>query len=405
MGLFDSIFNGDKKEKIFTVKDFRILAGHTNSVEYCSFSPDSKKIASASCDKTIKIWDIETGNLLKTLNGHNDTVNSCCFSPDGEKLASASFDKTIRIWNVNSGNLLKTIGYSDVVNYCCFSPDGNTIASAMNDCRIIIWDVHTGKPLKTINGGNSSFNRCLCSYSSDGMNILYIGKERAFLRIDQNAVIWNVNAEKVSMTLEGYGVEYCCYSPDNQTIGMLDLSSNRLSILDAKSGKQILVIMKNVEKLAQFCNFSSNSKFILSAFYDIAVIWSASNGMRLLEIPVNNRITYSCFSPSGKFIATSSADGKVKIWNMGGLFTLFTSSAASTSLEKSTAATPMGTDEIIKNPEKIKQNFLDNGIKVVFKMSCPSCGAISYVQQRPDVTCKKCGNVGRVIPINVDEIT
>jgi WD40 repeat protein len=81
--------------------------------------------------------------------------------------------------------------------------------------------------------------------------------------------------------------------------------------------------MRTDDLLEPFCSFSPNSKFIVSAYYNKAIIWSASSGQRFFYIPDTNRISYCCFSPCGKFIASSSWEGKVKIWEMGGLVDIF----------------------------------------------------------------------------------
>jgi WD40 repeat protein len=88
--------------KTFTTKDvsLRTLTGHNNSVWSASYSPDGTKIVSASPDKTIKIWDANTGTCLQTLTGHTDYVYSASYSPDGTKIVSASDDKTIKIWGL-----------------------------------------------------------------------------------------------------------------------------------------------------------------------------------------------------------------------------------------------------------------------------------------------------------------
>ncbi len=76
------------------------LTGHSREVMSVVYSPDGRYLASGSQDKTIKIWEVATGNELRTLTGHSETVFSVAYSPDGRYLASGSGDKTIKIWRV-----------------------------------------------------------------------------------------------------------------------------------------------------------------------------------------------------------------------------------------------------------------------------------------------------------------
>ncbi|KAL8777436.1 MAG: hypothetical protein Q9194_002548 [Teloschistes cf. exilis] len=116
---------------------FSPQASHSDSVTAVAFSPDGKRIASGSFDKTIKVWDAATGDLEKTLAGHSDWVTAVAFSPDGKRIASGSWDKTIRVWDAATGDLEKTLaGHSKRVTAVAFSPDGNRIASGSLDKTI-----------------------------------------------------------------------------------------------------------------------------------------------------------------------------------------------------------------------------------------------------------------------------
>jgi WD40 repeat protein len=116
------------------------LTGHSDSVWSVAFSPGGQYLASGNSDNTIKIWNVNDGQLKQTLTGHSDWVKSLVFSPNGQYLASGSSDQTIKIWDVSNGQLKQTLtGHSDGVWSVAFTPDGQYLASGSSDQTIKIW--------------------------------------------------------------------------------------------------------------------------------------------------------------------------------------------------------------------------------------------------------------------------
>ena len=126
------------------------LTGHNGVTCDCvAFSPDGRRIVSGS-DHTLQIWDADTGQPIgQPLTGHTDSVTGVAFSPDARRIVSGSRDHTLRIWDADTGQPVgrPLTGHTNWVNSVAFSPDGRRIVSGSDDRTLRIWDADTGQPV------------------------------------------------------------------------------------------------------------------------------------------------------------------------------------------------------------------------------------------------------------------
>src|SRR5882762_8249678 len=174
------------------------LLGHKDHVTFVAFSPDGKRVVSASFDYTIRIWNSETGDIiLDPLEGHTRSVRSVVFSPDGRRIVSASGDETIRIWNSETGEMMlgPLKGHTDTVVSAVFSPDGRLIVSASFDKTIRIWDSRSGDTVLGPLEGHQDMV-CFAVFSADGRHILSCSRD--------SILVWDSEiGERVHPSFEG----------------------------------------------------------------------------------------------------------------------------------------------------------------------------------------------------------
>jgi WD40 repeat protein/serine/threonine protein kinase len=177
------------------------LHGHTEAVTSVACSPQRDDqpllLASASADKTIKMWNPASGQLIRTLKGHTQRIESVTFSPDGNHLASGSIDSTVKVWDAATGREMQRLeGHTFGVNCVAFNPDGKRLASSSGDKMVKVWDTVSGQETLTLKG--HAFGVPGVTFSPDGARLVSVGYDRTVrvwdarpwtpqLRIEQEA--------------------------------------------------------------------------------------------------------------------------------------------------------------------------------------------------------------------------
>jgi COMPASS component SWD3 len=147
--LQDGFSNGSGSGARRMLSPIQTCVGHSRGINDVCWNPLSPLLATASDDKTVRLWDAVTSDALVEFRGHDNFV--FCVDQHHAMVVSGSFDETVKLWDIRSGDCVSTLpAHSDPVTAVSFNRDGTTVCSASHDGLIRIWDVATGECLKTI---------------------------------------------------------------------------------------------------------------------------------------------------------------------------------------------------------------------------------------------------------------
>ena len=300
--------------------------GHGGRITATAVSPDGKTIASGSADRTIRLWDAQTGQMRRILKGHDADVGLVAFLPGGKAIVSGSTDGVVKQWDARTGAEQRTwtnLAAHESDNGMALSADGRTLAIA-HTRTVKVWDLPGGTPRASITWGEDL--NWLFIYkvvlSPDGNTVGVTGE---YKQNDVNmsvVALWDVPSGKLLRTLSnpGGGVYSWAFSPDGRTLAASN-TENAVLLWDVATGELRHTLKTPGPGGIWALAFSPDGQTVASGHQmgpSQVNLWDVRTGERKRTIPARDVAVYAlAFSPDGRLLNGGGLDQTVKVWDAG----------------------------------------------------------------------------------------
>jgi WD40 repeat protein len=285
------------------------LSAHTGPVTAVSFSPDGRRVLTASHDRTALLWEVDSGEVVAALRGHLHALTEARYSPDGRLIATASEDQTARLWKADSGRCLAELrGHTGWLSAVCFSPNGRRVLTASHDGTARLWDADLGEPLTIFRGYSGPMTAA--SFSPEGRYVLTVS--------DYNkTLLWESDSGRFLAELPGHAgtMTASSFSPEGGRVvtGTHDGSAR---LWDASSGQPVGELRGHSGPVF-VASYSPDGHRLLTASDDqTARLWDARSRRPLVEFHGHSHwVRTARFSPDGRRVLTASHDHTARLWD------------------------------------------------------------------------------------------
>jgi WD40 repeat protein len=263
----------------------------------------SEIISAAFDENELAVWDLESGQPLRTLNGHSGRVVALAVTADGKQAISASLDETIRVWDLKAADAVRTIACK--ATSLAIAPDGTRFVAGSEDGALRMFVTESGEVAQELAGCDSRVDRVAFA---DDRHVLACAGRKTF--------VWNLRGSPSPRVLADFGAPMAVLPGTGRVASAKDKT---LTVWDIESGATVFSTTRDSFGYDQVAALPDGRSFIYACLMDVLEVVDAATGQVRLKIPnIAGLVAFLAVAPDGRRVVTAVNSGEIRVWDLGG---------------------------------------------------------------------------------------